>query len=209
MLWSQKRQSIIREIKKSCATRKFRPQTKKFCLTPLKPMKLWKTEVTVQEHTIVVDGSELSERKELEFVVDGNSEGQSTIKHTRKIDGQVADEQVTSEKKQVTEELNYSNAEVDAVYDCEVIKQPITSTPSLPKLVIFEPPDDEEDEESNEMEAHYGTRNEGFYVLPKCKCRRQFYSEIRTKRRLVLHSASGEMHIVVVAKSVLPPPPVE
>ena len=34
------------------------------------------TEVTVQEHTIVVDGSELSERKELEFVVDGNSEGQ-------------------------------------------------------------------------------------------------------------------------------------
>ena len=127
------------------------------------------TEVTVQEHTIVVDGSELAERKELEFVVDGNSEGQSTIKHTRKIDGQVADEQVTSEKKQVTEELNYSNAEVDAVYDCEVIKQPITSTPSLPKLVIFEPPDDEEDEESNEMEAHYGTRNEGFYVLPKCK----------------------------------------
>ena len=127
------------------------------------------TKLTVQEHTIVVDGSELSERKELEFVVDGNSEGQSTIKHTRKIDGQVADEQVTSEKKQVTEELNYSNAEVDAVYDCEVIKQPITSTPSLPKLVIFEPPDDEEDEESNEMEAHYGTRNEGFYVLPKCK----------------------------------------
>ena len=46
------------------------------------------TKVTVQEHTIVVDGSELSERKELEFVVDGNSEGQSTIKHTRKIDGQ-------------------------------------------------------------------------------------------------------------------------
>ena len=46
------------------------------------------TEVTVQEHTIVVDGSELSERKELEFVVDGNSEGQSTIKHTRRIDGQ-------------------------------------------------------------------------------------------------------------------------
>ena len=34
------------------------------------------TKVTVQEHTIVVDGSELSERKELEFVVDGNSEGQ-------------------------------------------------------------------------------------------------------------------------------------
>ena len=112
------------------------------------------TEVTVQEHTIVVDGSELAERKELEFVVDGNSEGQSTIKHTRKIDGQVADE----------------HAELDAVYNCEEITEPITSTPSLGKLVSFEPPDDEDFEESKEKEAHYGTRNEGFYVLPnKCK----------------------------------------
>jgi len=47
------------------------------------------TTVNVQEHTIYVDRTELSERKVLENAVDVKSGGQSTIiKHTRKINGQ-------------------------------------------------------------------------------------------------------------------------
>ena len=44
--------------------------------------------VNVQEHTIFVDGTELYERREMEIISDGPSEGQSILKHTRRIDGQ-------------------------------------------------------------------------------------------------------------------------
>ena len=44
--------------------------------------------VNVQEHTIFVDGTELSERREMEIISDGPSEGQLILKHTRRIDGQ-------------------------------------------------------------------------------------------------------------------------
>ena len=46
------------------------------------------TKVNVQEHTIFVDGAELSERREMEIISDGPSEGQLILKHTRRIDGQ-------------------------------------------------------------------------------------------------------------------------
>ena len=46
------------------------------------------TKVYVQEHTIFVDGTELSDRKVFENTVDANSGGQSTIKHTKKINVQ-------------------------------------------------------------------------------------------------------------------------
>ena len=46
------------------------------------------TKVNVHEHTIFVDGTELSERREMEIILDGPSEGQSILKHTRRIDGQ-------------------------------------------------------------------------------------------------------------------------
>ena len=46
------------------------------------------TKVYVQEHTIFVDGTELSERREMEIILDGPSEGQSILKHTRRINGQ-------------------------------------------------------------------------------------------------------------------------
>ena len=45
------------------------------------------TKVNVQEHTIFVDGTELSERREMEIILDGPSEGQSILRHTRRIDG--------------------------------------------------------------------------------------------------------------------------
>ena len=108
-------------------------------------------EVTVQEHTIVGDGSELAESKELELVVDENSEGQSTIKHTMHAD---------------------EHAELDAVYNCEESTQPTTSTPSLGKLVSFEPEENEDfEEDCKEKEAHHGTLNYGFYVRQK-KCKK-------------------------------------
>ena len=44
--------------------------------------------VNVQEHTIFVDGTELYERREMEIISDGPSEGQLILKHTRRIDGQ-------------------------------------------------------------------------------------------------------------------------
>ena len=46
------------------------------------------TKVNVHEHTIFVDGTELSERRVMEIILDGPSEGQSILKHTRRIDGQ-------------------------------------------------------------------------------------------------------------------------
>ena len=46
------------------------------------------TKVNVQEHTIFVDGTELSERREMEIILDGPSEGQSILRHSRRIDGQ-------------------------------------------------------------------------------------------------------------------------
>ena len=36
----------------------------------------------------LVDGTELSERREMEIISDGPSEGQLILKHTRRIDGQ-------------------------------------------------------------------------------------------------------------------------
>ena len=44
--------------------------------------------VNIHEHTIFVDGTELSERREMEIISDGPSEGQLILKHTRRINGQ-------------------------------------------------------------------------------------------------------------------------
>ena len=61
------------------------------------------TKVNVQEHTIFVDGTELSERREMEIISDGPSEGQLILKHTRRVDGQ---EYTVMEKRPWTIQVN-------------------------------------------------------------------------------------------------------